>query len=303
MAKGLRYEEWRAKLRASCGHYYSEPTQDRSRSEKFELSTVYGLDRAEIRCSIDNITRTKRGIRRDDAEHFFLIYQLRGETGVSHSGRDELLGVDEVLLLDSTLPAELCFNGKTSEFYSLHLPRSLFLAGRLHAPATGRKVTPRHPLHASLRNLVLSEGDLDLDAFHSDYLFDFVSMVFGPDLSAPRADMFRYASGRLRFVQELIDQNLKDSTFNIDQLATLAGRSRRQLQRDLLNSGTSFTELLQKRRLKHVVAAGSRTGRMGQTIQMAELAQMSGFYDQSHFNRVFRQHFDSAPRDFFSKYQ
>lgn len=301
MAKHLKYEEWRACLRASCGHYYSEPAAERANEERFDVSTVYGLDRVSICCNISQIERTARGIRRDDAEHFFLLYQISGETGVRHCGRDELMGPTDFLLLDSTRPADLIYDGKRSEFYSLHLPRSLFLAGRPHAPATGTKVTARHPLHASLQNLIVSDGDLDLDAFQSDYLFDFVSMVFGPDPTAMRADGFRHASGRLRYIKQVIDQNLKDDTFCLDQLALLVGRSRRQLQRDLLGSGTSFTELLQRRRLRHVVAAGARTGRMGQTIQMAELAQMAGFYDQSHFNRVFRQHFDTAPRDFFAK--
>lgn len=301
MAKKMKYEEWRALLRASCGHYYSEPAQIRSNVEQFEVDTAFGLDRAWIRCQINDIKRTQYGIKRDDAEHFFLIYQISGEMGVRHCDKDSLLSKGDFLLLDSTQPADLIFDGNTSEFYSLHLPRSLFLAGRLNAPATGTKVTSRHPLHASLSNLFICNEEVNLEAFHSDYLFDFVSMVFGPDPAQLRADSFRYSSGRQRFIQQVIDQNMKDNEFCIDRLAKIVGRSRRQLQRDFLGSGTSFTEVLQQRRLRHVVAAGSRTGRMGRTINMAELAQLSGFYDQSHFNRVFRQHYDAAPRDFFSK--
>jgi AraC-like DNA-binding protein len=292
----LDYEEWRVRLRACCGHYYSEPTRHRDASERFDVCEVQGLDMASARCTIDRMDRTRKGIRRDDAEHFFLWYQVDGETGISHCSQDAWMKPGDFILIDSTREAEVVFNGKTSEFYSVHIPRSLFLADRRQPPATGHKVTARHPLHASLKNLVAeSDDEFDLDNFRSEHFFDFVAMVFGPDPDKTCIRQFRHPESQIRFVSQVIDQNLRQHDFSLDQLAVKIGRSKRQLQRDLAQAGTSFTELLQKRRLKHFVSTGKRYGRLGERINIAELAQMSGFSDQSHFNRLFREEYNMTP--------
>lgn len=294
----LTYDEWRARLRECCGHYYSEPSADRSASDRFDVLDVQGLDMASIRCKIERIDRTHKSIRRDDAEHFFLLYQIDGETGVNHADNNTLMKKGDFLLLDSTREAELVFGGKTSEFYSVHLPRNLFLADRRHLPATGQKVTNRHPLHASLENLVAGKSsDLDLGNFRPEYFFDFVAMVFGPDSDGATMSQFRRPESQLRFVSQMIDQNLRQHDFTIDVLARKVGRSKRQLQRDLAEAGTTFTELLQSRRLKHFVSAGKRSNRAGQRISISELAYLSGFADQSHFNRVFREQYKATPSD------
>lgn len=294
----LAYEEWRARLRGCCGHYYSEPKSDSLTSGQFDVRQIHGLDMASIRCSIDRIERTAKGIRRDDAEHFFLWYQIEGETGISHCDKDTLMQPGDFLLLDSTREAELVFDGKTSAFYSLHLPRSLFLADRRHPPATGHKVTRRHPLHASLQNLVAdTDDDLDLDSFQSEHFFDFIAMIFGPDPKSTSIGQFQWPGSQMRYVSQVIDQHLRRHDFSVDELASKVGRSKRQLQRDLAKAGTSFTELLQNRRLRHFVSVGKRYGKTGQRINISELAQMSGFSDQSHFNRLFREQYNVTPSE------
>jgi AraC-like DNA-binding protein len=259
---------------------------------------VQGLDMASIRCSIDRISRTSKGIRRDDAEHFFLLHQIEGETGISHFDHDTLMQPGDFLLLDSTRKADLIFDGKQSGFLSVHMPRNLFLADRRQPPATGQKVTQRHPLHASLKNLLDDTNeDLDLDSFQSEHFFDFVAMVFGPDPKSASIGQFRQPESQMRYVAQIIDQHLRQHDFSVGQLASKVGRSKRQLQRDLAQAGTSFTELLQHRRLRHFVSVGKRYGRSGQRINIAELAQLSGFSDQSHFNRLFREQYNSTPSE------
>lgn len=294
----LSYDEWRARLRESCGHYYSAPTSDCATSERFDIENIHGLHKASIRCTIDRLDRTSKGIKRDDAEHFFLLYQVDGKTGINHCDRNTLMHPGDFLLLDSTREAELIFDGKTSEFFSVHIPRNLFLADGRKLPATGHTVNGRHPLHASLKNLVASDDDdLDLDGFRPDHFFDFVAMVFGPDPDQSTIRHFRRPESQLRYVSQVIDQNLRQHDFSVDQLASRVGRSKRQLQRDLAQAGTNFTTLLQNRRLQHFVTAGKRYGRSGARMNIAELAQMSGFTDLSHFNRIFRERYDATPRE------
>lgn len=296
----IAYDEWDARLRACCGHYYSEPTRGRAKSDRFDLIGLHGMDVASIRCTIDTISRTAKGIRRDDAEHLFLFCMIEGEMGVRHNDRDELLGPGDFLLLDSTLPADLFYFGRACDFYSVHLPRNLFLAGRDGLPAVGRRVTRSHPLHAGLHNLIFGGQEVDQDEFLSEYLFDFVAMVFGPERRFPGLAHIGQHKGRMRYIREVMDRHLRDEAFSIDELADMVGQSRRQLQREMQKSGTSFTELLQSRRLRHLIAAKGRFDRLGQPVAMSHLAHYSGFGDQSHFNHVFRQHFDMAPKDYFA---
>jgi len=296
----LGYEEWRTLLRSCCGHFDSEPTSDRAASDRFERHEIHGFDMASVRCTINRIDRTREGIRRDDAEYFFLWYQIDGETGISHSDRDTLMTPGDFILLDSTREAQFVFNGTPSEFYSVHLPRTLFMADRQQAPATGWKVTRRHPLQASLENLVsrYREDTFDLAGFDADRFFDFVALVFGPDPACSTIRQFRHPVDRLRFITQIVDQNLRHHRFSVEDLAAQVGRSRRQLQRDLAEAGTSFTELLQTRRLHYFVSAGTHQGRSGNRVRISELAQISGFSDQSHFNHLFRDRYGASPREF-----
>lgn len=294
----LSFEAWNAKLRANCGHYYAKPTKTRAGSDRFRVLDTFGLATASIRCTLDQIDRTARGIRRDDAEHYFLLYLRSGRMGVTHCAQDTLMEPGDVLLLDSTQPAELVFAGKTADFLSVHVPRTLFLAERA-APASGVRITARHPLYASLRNVILDQGNVDLNQLGSNDFLDFVAMVFGPDPASVPLDSLTRKGGRMRYLSQIVDQNLRNHDFSIDDLARCVGRSRRQLQRDLSASGTSFTQLLRSRRLRHVAQDGRRRARAGIPINIAHLAQNSGFSDQSHFNRLFRDHYQMPPRAFF----
>jgi AraC-like DNA-binding protein len=295
----LSYEKWTAALRACCGHYYSEPTKGALAPGSFDVLDLYGLDMAVLRCSIDRIDRTRQGIRRDESEHLFLLYQVEGQTGVRHNEREELLEPGDFLLLDSTRRAELIFGGKTSEFRSLHLPRSLCLVERGFMPSIGKRLSRRHPLHAGLVNLMDAASGTDNEAFMSDYLFDFVAMVFGPDPSEITISQFRNRQSRMRFVQDVVDRNLSQHEFNVEQLSGLVGLSRRQLQREFHCEGTNFTRYLRDRRLKHLVAAKVRSDRLGLGKSLSELAQTSGFCDQAHFNRVFREKYAASPSEYF----
>jgi AraC-like DNA-binding protein len=295
------YEEWNAALRDCCGHYYSEPTPRRSNCERFDVLDRYGLDMAALSCKIDRIERNQRGIRRDDAEHFFLLCQTNGVTGVSHNQREELLEPGDLLLLDSTKPAEMIFDGKTSGLVSLHLPRSMCIQAGKGALYAGKKVSKRHPLHSSLQNLLLNDNAHDALAFRSDDMLEFVSMVFGQDPEQTHIGQMSNRAARYRFIVETIDRNLKSRDLSLDFVARSVGMSRRQLQRDLQHEGTSFSHLVQSRRILYFIACKKRADRLGDKVSLASLAYSSGFTDQAHFNRVFRRILESSPTEYFQQ--
>lgn len=295
-------DEWDETILSNCGRFHTEPKRgSHKRIGNFVKRPRLGVDIAEIDCTIEHIQRSRLGIRRDDQEYMFLLYQKVGETAVTHNQRDEVLKPGECLLLDSTKTATLGFSGQHASFFSVHLPRSLFLDDRNFLPAAGRKIGAAHALHGSLKTVLFSgDPDTEMD-FSADYLFDFIRMIFGSETGAAEASRFRNRDDVFRYVQDTIDRKLMDADFTIDCLATHVGRSRRQLQRDFSDNGTSFTRQVQQRRLMFVSSRLERNVRLGTRTPISEIAFQSGFNDLSHFNRLFRKFHGLSPREFCSQ--
>lgn len=289
------FEELRSSILSHCGHYVSFPPKGRrGDAGDFRMRRKFGIDIAEIDCRIDRIDRSRDGIRRDDAEFFFLVVQHAGRTLVTHEGREEMLHPGDCLIVDSTRPAELRYEGRASSFTSVHLPRALCLEGRAAGPATARRIGAAHPLQASLRNLLAAEP---ANGIPDDYIFDFVALMFRPDPSA-RETGFRDRFARYAWICATVERHVADPELTIDRLAALVRMSRRQLQRDLSDNGTSFTRLLAERRVRLTADHLRRAAHRGERPAISEIAYRVGFSDLSHFNRVFRGQTGQSPRDY-----
>ncbi|NVK15554.1 MAG: helix-turn-helix domain-containing protein [Rhodobacteraceae bacterium] len=289
------FDNWNSTLRANCGHYYATPDQASGNwAGTFDLHQRSGVDVAEIRCPPARIERTRKGILRDDQEHFFLLRQLEGETGIHHAGRETLLMPGEFLLLDSTRPAELSITGQPAAFLSAHLPRALVLETRREMPAAGRKINSAHPLHASLCGLLDAAGADD----NADYIFELVPLAFSKAGARPGAGSLGGRTHRFRLIHETLEHLSSDPHLSLDILATRAGLSRRQLQREFQDNGTTFTNCLTRARLAVVTGKLRHAARQGARVPIAQIAYGAGFGDISHFNRVFRQKLGCSPRSF-----
>lgn len=288
------FEELRSSILAHCGHYVSVPLKGkRGEAGDFRIRRKFGIDIAEIDCRIDRIDRGRDGIRRDEAEFLFLVVQRTGRTCVTHQGREETLHPGDCLLVDSTQPAELLYDGRAASFTSVHLPRGLCLEGRAEGPATARRIAASHPLQASLGSLLAAAPADDVP---DDYIFDFVALMFRPDPSSREAPGFRDRFARFAWISAMLERHVSDPDLTIDRLAALVRMSRRQLQRDLADNGTSFTRLLAERRVRLTADRLRRAAHRGERPVISEIAYRAGFSDLSHFNRIFRSHTGQSPR-------
>ncbi|UXU76431.1 MULTISPECIES: helix-turn-helix domain-containing protein [unclassified Paracoccus (in: a-proteobacteria)] len=295
------FDEWNACILANCGQYHGRPIRaQRGAIGDFRLRQRHGVDIAEIRCRIERIDRQRAGIRQDDREYLFLLMQRSGETLVTHNGRQEMLAPGDCLLMDSMREAELNFQGRDSAMTSVHLPRALCLEGRGALPLIGHRLAASHPLAVSLAALI-SEGPEDEGLrIAGDYVFDFVAMVFRPQNRPGGAAAFRDRDGRFRLACDTIETHLSDPDFSIERLAALVNMSRRQLQRDFSDHGTTFTHFLAERRSRLIADHLRRAAALGRRPVIAELAFRAGFSDLSHFNRVFRHHYGMTPCDYYA---
>ncbi len=294
----MTFEEWNSTLRATCGHYYGEPGADPcTPSGRFMLSDRHGIDVVDIRCAIRRIHRDRAGIRRDQAEHLFLLVQQQGQTRVTHAGRHETLDPGECLLLDSTAPAELDYDGQAVRFLSAHLPRALCLDGRRAGIETGRKIAATHPLAPNFHRLLSQDGWAAPGESGLGFLSDLVGLAFGAG-ACQDATRLRDRRHRFALVTSVIDRSLTDPDLSLDQVAATVHMSRRQLQRDFRDNGTSFSAYLHGQRLSYVADHLRSAARLDQRPSISGLAYRAGFGDISHFNRSFRARFGLAPRDF-----
>lgn len=292
------FDEWNSCILSNCGHYYSRPLKNTRREVgDFRLRRRHGVEIAEIACEIDQVERLHAGIRRDDHEYLFLLMVKSGRMQVVHNSRDEVLAPGDSLLMDSTRTAELSFERRAASFLSVHLPRSLCLEAGTPGRAAGRRVAGTHPLRASLAALIDGDGQEEAQA---DYLFDFIAMMYRPEERAGDAAGFRDRQGRFRHIGEVIERNLADSAFSIETLARLVHMSRRQVQREFRDNGTTFTRLLCERRTRLVACHLRRAAGLRLRPAISDLAYRAGFGDLSHFNRSFREIHGLSPRGYYA---
>ena len=92
----------------------------------------------------------------------------------------------------------------------------------------------------------------------------------------------------------IIDQNIENENFSVDQLAREIGFSRSQLHRKLkqiTNSSTSsYISMLKIQRATQLLATGQ--------YNIDEVAHKSGFNSHSYFNKCFKKIHSKTPREF-----
>jgi TolB-like protein/AraC-like DNA-binding protein len=95
----------------------------------------------------------------------------------------------------------------------------------------------------------------------------------------------------LRKVHQIIDENLSNDQFSVEDLASNIGLSRSMLHRKLKKfDGKSAGDLITEKRLNHAKQL------LEDNIATAsEVAYMVGFKSPSYFNKVFKSHFNTSP--------
>jgi TolB-like protein/AraC-like DNA-binding protein len=97
----------------------------------------------------------------------------------------------------------------------------------------------------------------------------------------------------LNLINRIIEENLDNEHFSVDDLARKAGLSRSMLHRKLIKlTGKSASDFITEKRLiraKELLENDVATA--------SEIAYRVGFSSPSYFNKVFKQHFDISPGD------
>ena len=298
------YEAFRHDLRGICGAFNPHLTE--SGDTVFGAARridVCGMEFAHISNDLDYVRRDWDDIRRDAAEHLFLILQVEGTCGVEHVGQQTVLDVGECILVDSTKPTTFYFNGCFSNHLSLHLPRQLMYAESRVDFDIARKLFADDPMALMLRALVakiMSTPESAGSATHlRELMYNATRQAFLSNAGGdqPMHAMHDSATRRMQMVDLLIDRHLTEADLSARWLATRLGVSIRTLQQDFQGMGVTCTTVIRDRRLRFARQKIEQLKGERACGTIAEVAYSAGFNDISYFNRSFKELFDCAPSD------
>lgn len=245
------------------------------------------------------VTRSERLIRASTHNNFFIGFLLSGGATLRQDGHTAALQTGDIAILDST------------RVYSIDVPKG-FDALWVR--------TPRHRLEGRLQNvsdIMASKIDGHIGVGHVASEMLRAALAEAPRLYAPEAnrvannllDLLGIALSRcprvsvstptsrsaalLRRVQESIDSRLDDETLSPAAIALANRVSVRYMNKLFQREGQSLARWIRRRRLER--CRSDLEDPASRKRQISDIAYSHGFKNISHFNRLFRSQFGSAP--------
>ncbi len=277
----------------------SSATPIRGRIHQYPFGDLT-FQRAITRGPAHRVTRSERLIRLSRHNNFFIGFLLSGGAVLRQDGHTATLHPGDIAILDST------------RVYSIDVPKS-FDALWIR--------TPRHRLEGRLRDvseIMASKIDGHVGVGHVASEMLRAALAEAPRLSVPEAnrvannllDLLSAALSRrvrsldttpttrsdamLRRVQEFIDSRLDDETLTRSTIAQANKMSIRYMNKLFEREGYSLSRWVRMRRLERCRL--DLEDPLSIHRQVSEIAYSHGFKNVSHFNRLFKAHFGSAPR-------
>jgi AraC-like DNA-binding protein len=100
------------------------------------------------------------------------------------------------------------------------------------------------------------------------------------------------------YLRSLVKAHLADGSLKIDELAEIAGISKRSLQRNLTENCSSFSQIMQEARFETACMHLDNL-----SMKIKDVAAALGYANSTHFSRYFRRHSGISPRQYRSQKQ
>ena len=288
-------DEFASRLRSICGEFAVSPAnRHETITGGISLQRRGSLEIAEVEADADCIVRNDNCIRRDPGEHFFFILQRSGQASMRQGQSHVTLEPGSAMLIDSILPCEFHYQGRSSRQMSFHLPRAEFFQ-RFGAIVPGGLIVKRETPIATAMHFVVAE----LLSEASNQKLAFLSEAFLNVLGARIAEDTRkteniecHIATRAR---QLIDARFREPRLSASDVAEQLGISLRRLQRLFEETGENVSQLIKGRRLEFARRQLMACARGARRDLVSTIAYEAGFNDLSYFNKVFRRAYGTTP--------
>lgn len=96
-------DSYQADLQSICGAFHVAPcAQDRTLLGHLSVTTLAGLDLTQVGLEGVQVARTRREIREDPGDHFFLIMQREGHSILEQNDNTARMLPGDMFLVDAT---------------------------------------------------------------------------------------------------------------------------------------------------------------------------------------------------------
>ncbi|MEL0637565.1 helix-turn-helix domain-containing protein [Marinomonas sp. TI.3.20] len=265
---------------------------------------IISYDLPDLNFSIINstdqtVSRTKSAISTDTENWLISSFQLKGKSKISQNGREAFLLAGDFAIYDSSQPYHLTMEGEFEQIVlkiRLNTLKSrLSDVEELTAKAISSKTGAGNILINMLKTLKHEADNLDY-ASASAVTSGIVSVLAGglqPLTREKNNNVSNLANYHLERIKQQIDNNLSDSTLDIQSLANHVNLSCSHIHRLFQSQSESASQYLWRRRLescqRDIINPNYRH------ISLAEIAFRWGFNDAAHFSRLYRSHFGCSP--------
>jgi AraC-like DNA-binding protein len=295
----LDFEAWRDLIRTMGGRFNPEGIEPNAFIGCVRPLGVSGFTAAEVGSNAHRVARTHRDVRLDGADHYFTMFQVAGQSAMTHNEETVRFDVGDVVLVDMARPATF-FNSNPGESWKsvvLLLPRQSLVSHLGFEPRGGhyrRNGTAAGRLLLDLLHNSEERGESTpspADSYMRLAVYDLVGALFAPNDPVPS----RHADKLFIRVRSVIKDGFADPDFGPCEAAARAGISLRYLQKMFTQRGSTCREFIYSFRLDHAARLLQRRAALDASQALSEIAYASGFRDYRHFARKFRRRFGQAP--------
>jgi AraC family transcriptional regulator, positive regulator of tynA and feaB len=180
--------------------------------------SALGFTATDIGCNSHRVERTSRDVRLDGADHYFVVFLVRGQLAMTHNDQTLRLAAGDVALVDATRPVTYLVDnpGAVCNILSLNLPRQSLVAHLGFEPRGGlyqRGGTPAGRLLFELiRDLDNDRGSpySPADTYMQLAVYDLVGALFAPSDPWPVSS---HAARLFSRVRSIIKEGFTDPNF------------------------------------------------------------------------------------------
>ena len=299
----LDYDAWREMLRSMCGRYNPEGVEPNAFAGWVRPVSVCGFTALNIGCNAHRVERTCRDARLDGVDHYFAVFQVGGQSAMTHNDQSVRLDVGDVAFVDAAQPVTYFAdnNGAPWNTVTLNLPRQSLVSHLGFEPKGGlyrRGGTPAGRLLFDLIrefDRVEGSGVSPADSYMHLAVYDLVGALFAPSDPWPASS---HADKLLTRIRGICKEGFTDPDFGPVEVAAQAGISLRYLQKLFGQRGSTCSEFIHSLRLDHAAHLLHRRALLGTNQPVSEIAYASGFRDYTNFARKFRHRFGRSPTDY-----
>jgi AraC family transcriptional regulator, positive regulator of tynA and feaB len=294
------FETWRDSLRSRCGAYRPEGIPSSAFAGWVTQRSMNGLAALNIGSNALRIERTHQDVRRDGLDHYFIVFEVAGQSAMTHNDQVLQLAAGDVALVDATLPLTYLSGDGTAPWNCviLGLPRRSLISHLGFEPQGGTFRRGGTSAGRLLLDMISDAQPGDESTFSpaDSYMqlaaYDLVGALFAPS----DHELFsRHADKLFKRICNIIKARFTDPDFGPSEVAAEAGISLRYLQKLFTAHNSTCSHFIQSIRLDHAARLLHRRVLLNTNQPISEIAYGSGFVDYSHFARRFRHRFGRAP--------